>query len=373
KALQMLRAGMMPPKGKPRPTAEQLKAVENWVKATAFKIDPANPDPGRVTVRRLNRVEYRNTVRDLLGVDFNADAAFPPDDTGHGFDNIGEVRTLSPLHLEKFLAAARTIVGQAVPTAPLVPAEKRLPGKLFAPADAKLTTDFLPLSYYKSAKATHAHKVEHPGRYQLVVDLSANETFVDGQFDYNKGRVVIKSDGKVVHDQRYTRQRGKPSRYEFDVEWKVGEHELAFELEPLTKERQVRSLTLRVVAVTVRGPLEKEHWVRPANHERFFPGTVPEDPAKRREYALRLLKTSATRAFRRPVEDATLDRLVALAEGHAEGRTFEAGIAQAMTAVLASPRFLFREEGVVAGSPGTHPLIDEYALAARLSYFLWSS
>jgi hypothetical protein len=373
KALQMLRSGMMPPRGKPRPTAEQLAAVEGWVKGSVFKIDPANPDPGRVTVRRLNRVEYRNTVRDLIGVDFNADGAFPPDDTGHGFDNIGDVLTMSPLHLEKYLAAARTTVGQAVPTAPLVPAEKRLPGKLFAPADVKLTTDFLPLSYYKAAKASHTYTTTHAGRYQLVVDLSANETFVDGQFDYNKCSVTFKADGKVLHDHQYTRQGGKPFRYEFDVDWSAGEHELAFELEPLTKERQVRSLTLRVVAVTVRGPLEKEHWVRPANHERFFPGTVPTDPAKRREYARGLLKTFVTRAFRRPADDATLDRLVSLAEGYAEGRTFEAGVAQAMTAVLASPRFLFREEGVIAGEPGKHPLIDEYALASRLSYFLWST
>ena len=109
----------MPPNGKKRPTAEQIAGVAEWVKATPFQIDPKNPDPGRVTVRRLNRVEYRNTIRDLIGVDFNADAAFPPDDTGHGFDNIGDVLTLSPLHMEKFIAAARLIVGQAVPTTAL--------------------------------------------------------------------------------------------------------------------------------------------------------------------------------------------------------------------------------------------------------------
>jgi len=205
------------------------------------------------------------------------------------------------------------------------------------------------------------------------VDLTANETFVDGQFDYNKCRLVFQADGQVLSDQSYSRQGGKPYRYEFDVDWAAGDHELTFELEPLTKERQVRSLTLRVAAVTVRGPLEKEHWVRPARHERFFPGTIPTDPDQRREYARGLLKSFATRAFRRPVDDATLDRLVRLAESHAEGRTFEAGIAQAMTVVLASPRFLFREEGVLPAPTGTHPLIDEYALASRLSYFLWSS
>jgi len=374
KALRMVRAGMMPPKGKPRPTAEQLGDVEKWVKGTVFKIDPANPDPGRVTVRRLNRVEYRNTVRDLLGVDFNADTAFPPDDTGHGFDNIGDVLTLSPLHLEKFIAAARTIIAQAVPAAPLVPAENRLPGRLFGPADAKGPADgFLALSYYKAAKASHTHKVEEAGRYQLVVDLSANETFVDGQFDYNKCRLVFKAEGKVLHDQQYSRQGGKSYRFEFDVEWKAGDHELTFELEPVTKDKQVRSLTLRIIGVTVRGPMEKEHWVRPANHAKYFPGMVPDDPAKRREYSRGLLKTFASKAFRRPVDDATVDRLVALAESHAAGRTFEAGIAQAMTVILASPRFLFREEEVIPAVNGKHPLIDDYALASRLSYFLWSS
>src|SRR5215831_14618990 len=72
-------------------------------KGAVFQVDPQNPDPGRVTVRRLNRVEYRNTVHDLLGVDFDSLSEFPPDDTGHGFDNIGDVLTLSPMLLEKYL------------------------------------------------------------------------------------------------------------------------------------------------------------------------------------------------------------------------------------------------------------------------------
>jgi mono/diheme cytochrome c family protein len=372
KTLKVLRAGMMPPKGKPRPTAEEVGRVEAWVKGTAFGLDPTNPDPGRVTLRRLNRVEYRNTVRDLMGVDFNADAAFPADDTGHGFDNIGDVLSLSPLLLEKYIAAARTIVSQAVPTAARVPAERRLAGRLFDPAggDGPLS-----LSYYKLATATHTHKVEHAGRYQLVVDLTANETFVDGVFDYNKCRLTFKADGKVLHDAEYTRQGGKAYRSQFDVEWSAGFHELTFELTPLTKERQVRSLTLRVVAVTVRGPLEKEHWVRPANYEKYFPGTVPDDPAKRREYTSALLTNFATKAFRRPVDGPTVDRLVKLAEAHAAapGQTFETGVAQAMTVVLASPRFLFREEGTLPAPAGTHPLLDEHALAVRMSYFLWST
>lgn len=373
KALQMLRAGLMPPQNNPRPTAEQIASLADWVKGTAFKIDPKNPDPGRVTVRRLNRVEYRNTVRDLLGVDFNADAAFPPDDTGYGFDNISDVLTLSPLHMEKFIAAARSIVGQALPSAALVPAETRIPGRDFGASDANPKNNFLALSYYKAATATHTHKVPVAGRYHLVVDLSANETFVDGQFDANKCRLIFKADDKVLLDQSYTRQGGKTYRYEYEVEWTAGDHALSFELAPLTKERQVRSLTLRILAATVRGPMAKEHWVRPANHAKFFPGAIPDDSTKRNEYTRALLKSFATKAYRRPVDDATLDKLARLVREHAVGNTYEAGVAQAMTVILASPRFLFREEGIISGKAGIHPLVDEYALASRLSYFLWSS
>jgi hypothetical protein len=379
KTLKMLRAGMMPPKGKRRPSAEQVSQVENWIKYAAFGIDPKNPDPGRVTIRRLNRTEYRNTIRDLLGVDFNATAEFPADDTGHGFDNISDVLTISPLLLEKYIAAAKSIVTQAVPLVPLMPAEKRIPGQRFAstPSKTKGPPDGpLALSYYKAATVTQEFLAEHAGHYQLVLDLTANETYVDNQFDYNKCRLIFKSGDKVLLSHEFSRQGNKPFRFEFEEDWPAGKQALTLEVQPLTpKERQVRSLTLRVVALTVRGPMAREHWVRPDNHERFFPGVVPQDLEARRAYARKVLEPFVTQAYRRPVDGETLDRLVRLAEATAAkpGQTFEAGMAQAMIVVLASPRFLFREEWTVPGSTDKYPLLDEYALASRLSYFLWSS
>jgi hypothetical protein len=128
--------------------------------------------------------------------------------------------------------------------------------------------------------------------------------------------------------------------------------------------------------VTVRGPLEKEHWVRPKNFERFFGKDAPEEPGERRKFAGEILERFATKAFRRPVDSRTVERLAALAESIylQKGKTFEAGVAQAMTAVLASPRFLFREESVEPTNPGEKfARVDDYALASRLSYFLWSS
>jgi hypothetical protein len=390
KALKMLQAEMMPPRGKRRPSAEQLAQVESWIKYSAFDIDPRDPDPGRVTIRRLNRTEYRNTIRDLMGVDFNAATEFPAEDTGHGFDTIGDVLTISPLLLEKYVAAAKSIIAQSVPTQPWVPAEKRIPGRRFAPAPSPEPSPPrgrgqgegvspadgpLSLSYYKAATATYSHAVEHAGRYQVVLDLTANENFVDGQFDYNKCRLLFKCGDRVLLSQEFSRQGRKPYRFEFEQDWKAGKQDLTVEVQPLTKEKQVRSLTLRLVAVTVRGPMAREHWVRPANYARFFPDPAPTNPQERRTYAFKLLEPFVSRAYRRPADRETLERLVQLVEATVAkpGRTFEEGMAQAMTVVLASPRFLFREEGTVPNSTDRYPLLDEYSLASRLSYFLWSS
>jgi hypothetical protein len=120
--------------------------------------------------------------------------------------------------------------------------------------------------------------------------------------------------------------------------------------------------------------MAEEHWVRPQRYDRFFPHEAPDDVAGRRQYARELLEHFATKAFRRSPDPETVERLTALAESvYSHDHTFESGIASAMTAALASPRFLFREEGVDTAPTAAHPLIDEFALASRLSYFLWST
>ena len=385
KALKNLRAGLMPPPQKPQPGTEHKQRLERWIKSAVFAIDPANPDPGRVTVHRLNRVEYRNTIRDLMGIDFDTEAEFPADDSGHGFDNIGDVLTLSPMLLEKYLAAARTVVTKAVPAVSRVPAENVIAGRSFSGVVTDslsrtnrnpMATNALALSYYESASVSNTFRAEHAGRYQLSLDFTANEKFVDNQFDHNKCRLLFHVDGRELHRQEYTREGGRAFHYEFDQEWPAGPHEFTLAVQPLTPDqKQARSLTLRVDSVTVRGPLDSKHWVRPKNYERFFAQEAPPDNASRRQLAREILEPFLRRAYRRPVEAATADRLVALAEATSSqpGKTFEAGIGQAMVAVLASPRFLFREEGFEPAPAKMHPLVDEFALASRLSYFLWSS
>ena len=380
RVLKNVRAGIMPPAGKPGPTDHERRLLEEWIKYGALGIDPKNPDPGRVTVRRLNRVEYRNTVRDLIGVDYDTSSEFPPDDTGHGFDNIGDVLTLSPLLLEKYITAAKAIVSVAVPTSSAAVAEQTIAGARFlgqsTPATAGNGDGPLSLSYYEPATVSNVIRLEHSGRYQLVVDLTANERFVDGAFDLNRCRLIVKVDGRERQAREYSRQDGRSYHDVIDQDLQAGEHQLAFELQPnKPAEKQVRSLTIRIKSVTIRGPVEERYWVRPKNYTRFFPKDVPASPIDRRQYARELLGRFATKAFRRPVEEETVDRLAEFAAGVSsrEGQSFEAGIAQALTAVLVSPAFLFREEATAAGSSESYPLIDEYALASRLSYFLWSS
>ncbi len=378
KALKNLRADLMPPAKKPRPSAKERELIAHWVKGDVFGIDPQDPDPGRVTIHRLNRVEYRNTIHDLLGIDFNTASEFPPDDTSFGFDTIADTLTLPPMLLEKYLIAAEKVVSMAVPTVPGVVPERTVQGRMFHAGDERqnLSDGPLSLSYYTNAAVSNTLSGEVAGKYHLAVDLKVNEKFVDNVFDYNKCRFTFKVDGKELLRNEYSWQGGKAYHYELDQNWEAGDHQFVFELQPLTQEPHARTLTMQITSVTVRGPFDSKHLTRPENYARFFPREVPSGSSARRQYARELLGNFARRAFRRPPDDRTVSRLVKLAESvySERGKTFEAGVAEGMVAVLASPQFLFREEvAEPASGKEPYPFVDQYSLASRLSYLLWSS
>jgi len=381
--MKNLRAGLMPPAKKARPTDEERQRLEQWIKYEAFGLDPQNPDPGRVTVRRLNRVEYHNTIRDLMGIEFNSEVEFPPDDTGYGFDNIGDVLTVSPMLLEKYMGAAKTIVSEAVPTVSKVAPERVIAGSRFRPASSEVGREnrdrnrkdsLLSFSYYDATNVSTFFRAEQSGGYHLTLEIA-----VKGNFESDPGRcrVSFKVDGEELLQTEKGWYDNKIFRFDFDQKWKAGEHPMVFELQPLTPvEKKINSLDMRIVSVTIRGPMEQEHWTRPKNYDRFFTRDDPKTPAARRKYAAEVLDKFASKAFRRPVERETVNRLVAVAEKvWAEpGKTFEAGVAHAIVAVLASPRFLFHlEESESPSSKSGYARVDEYSLASRLSYFLWST
>lgn len=400
-ALKNVRAGIMPPheEGVPRPEPSEIENFARWIKRDAFGLDPVNSDPGRVTLRRLNRVEYRNTIRDLMGIDFNSEVEFPPDDSGHGFDNNSDVLTLSPLLLEKYLAAAETIVERAVPQVPKVMREQVATGREFRGAGANGDQ----LSAKRAAVVSRTFKIDQADRYQVALELELRGSF---DFDPARARVTGRIDGEERFTETIAWSERRTLRHEFTLQWAPGDHVVTIEVEPLALAAATAAVTdaadasasstfgrprgtaepppatatnvnLRISSVVVRGPMSPQHWKPPANHARFFPqGEAPADPAGRAQYASEILRRFATRAFRRPIEEPRLGRLVEIARQVYErpGGTFEAGIARAMMAVLASPRFIFfHEASVTHASSAAIADLDDYSLASRLSYFLWST
>ena len=311
-----------------------------------------------------------------MGIDFHSEVEFPPDDTGYGFDNIGDVLSISPILLEKYLTAAKAIVTEAVPTVSRVVPETKIAGSNFRrekDGDSR-RADASSLSYYEAANVGASFDVAHAGSYRLGLELAVRGNF---DFDPGKCRVVFKIDDREVLQKEFGWHDSKTFAFEFDEAWESGTRRFSLTIEPLTPvEKKINSLSLQIVVLTVRGPLAEEHWIHPPNYERFFLRDDPKTPEARRADAREVLRKFATKAFRRPVDDRTVERLAALAESvyTQPGKSFETGIAHALVAVLASPRFLFRIEESEPGSEAqTIANVDEYSLASRLSYFLWST
>ncbi len=378
-ALKNVRSGLMPPAKKKRPSAEEIAKLADWIKRGPLKLDPLHPNPGRVTLRRLNRAEYRNTIRDLMDVDFRTDEEFPADDTGYGFDTIADALTTSPMLLEKYMQAAEMIVAKAVPLESRVTPERTIYKDRFSGEGSGKDR----ISLYDPADLTASLKITRPGTYRVLLDAT-----VRGSFAYDPGRAKFTwtVDGKQVAQQDVQWQDSLTVNPSVEVKWAAGTYPVRLTLEPLVgKDKKPAekpgdgppNVDFRLDGVKLIGPLEPEFATHPKNYDRFFTREdVPQDPAEQKKYAEEILRRFSTRAFRRPVDDVTVQKLSALAMAFANspGGSFERGIAKAITAVIASPRFLFRmEETLPEAGPKEHPLLDEYALASRLSYFLWST
>ena len=394
--LRMIATGDMPPKAKPRPTVAEAEQFTDHVKAVFDHADRhAKPDPGRVTMRRLNRQEYTNTVRDLLWVDFNPTEDFPADDVGHGFDNIGDVLSLSPLLMERYLDAAETITNRVIMVNPPAPARRYLAGKYLQPNTATTPQGrFRPLNptapepfnsgpytaggdYLKFSgdadlivRANLYAETKSPSPVKVALFLSGagvTDPSPDAEIDQLMGaNVKALKPIKIVKIFDITAREAKDSQQiEFPynhlgVIQRVG---LGLVKPPAGEE----PAQLFIEHIWSEGPLE----TRPLSHVKILAATAGKpQPEQTVEVLTRFLR----RAYRRPPTAEELARHVKLVENAiAGGEKWEAGIQQAIQAVLCSPKFLFRVElDDRPQSPETQPL-DEFQLASRLAYFLWST
>ncbi len=367
KILQKLRAGEMPPQGVPRPD-DQIAALLRFVQGEFERADrKVKPDPGRVTARRLNRSEYSNTIRDLLSVEFRAEKDFPTDDSGHGFDNLGDVLTISPVLMEKYIAAAERIAAGAIGADPL-------PKK---PVAVEYHAKYRTVRRPDVSAIEAAHRVEWDGEYQIRIGLPG-ERAPDGK----PVTLDFWMDGKLLHSMPV---ETKPSGLVYFNPYSVAEMRLylpagdhvfraGFVNDEFVKglsEKEVYSNSKNkfLDSITFVGPFPAQ--VERASRKKILVC----DPSSGRSCVERILFTLARRAYRRPVtkaEVASLAKFVDLAQG--EGQTVEQGLQLAIQAILVSPHFLFRiERDPDPTDPQKVHRISDLEMASRLSYFLWSS
>lgn len=340
KVLRNVRSDMMPPRDSEQPTAASKRALVEWIHSEVFKIQTEDPFPGVAPIRRLNRSEYRNTIRDLTGVDFNAEVVFPPDDTGFGFDNVSEAMSMSPMLIEKYFQAAKSIVEETVPKSTWIMASASFKGKEFLSSDGSKNGTIMrheqPLTVQKT------FEIKHPGEYRIAVRKKLH-----GSFDFHPGRyqITCSLDGKKLYAVDHKWEENRFVNNAFNLTLAPGSHAVAIELSTLTSDDEKKTdlkdrfVSYEIVSLTVDGPTDESLWEHPKGYKQFFDReSPPVDLAGRREYAYEILSRFATRAYRRPASRISCERLVAIAETiyPQPGMTFESGIEKAFIAILAS-------------------------------------
>ena len=390
--VEQVRSGDMPPDDKPQPSADEKQRFLASVAGIFAKADTGKPDPGRLTVRRLNRNEYNNTIRDLLHIEFRPADDFPSDDVGHGFDNIADVLTVSPVLMERYLDAADKIAAQAIPLSATKPPKRTMAAKFCEPASANVPqSKFRPLTasesdFVKSGPINTPARITADGDYVMRARLYAKSA--DGKpvrvaMMVAGGAVakpsaageIAKLDGaalgnvKRAHILKTVEITAKSEKDAQTIEAKVPRIEGIDRIVVAAFKPQggQPAPTLFVEWLEYEGPMD----ARSAATKSLLVVTPGKSqPEQTREVLARF----APLAWRRPVSGEELDRLcklVAYATGHND--TWEEAMRRAVSAILASPKFVFRLEPEDQPESAEPRPVNEFQLATRLSYFLWSS
>jgi hypothetical protein len=376
KIYDQINAREMPPEEKPRIPGPDLEKITAWIEETLDRPDPNAPrDPGRVVLHRLNRVEYRNTIRDLVGVDFNPNAEdFPSDDVGYGFDNIGDVLSLPPLLMEKYLAAAEKILDRAIVAEDRHrPKAKRYDARAMQ-VSGGASPDGDMMTIFANGEGVQSVEIAKSGKYLLRVRAAGE------QAGSEPAKMSLKIDDRLVKVYEITALRKNPQIIEEKVELKAGSRKIIagfindyFNPEAKPNARD-RNLILDYVELV--GPVDVAPPEPPESHRRLII-SKPGLSLTKRQAASEIIERFARLAFRRPVSPAELEKLLGLFDiADKQGDAFDSAIKLPLQAVLVSPRFLFRVEHDRDPGPGPGPgahRLDDYELATRLSYFLWST
>jgi mono/diheme cytochrome c family protein len=393
KVVRKLRTGTMPPSSRPQPSADDRGTLVSWLETSLDQVAVANPNPGRTeTLRRLNRTEYQNAIRDLLALDIDATVLLPADESGYGFDNVN-VGNLSPALLDRYISAAQKISRLAIGTT-LTSLQSDV---LRVPADTTQEEHVTGLPIGTRGGMTTSYTFAQDGEYDVQIRLARNRT---GNIGGLRGRslhtVQLLLDRMPVATFTVERPEGGDDAFA-DAHLKIrlpvtaGSHDvgatflkqasslLETERQPLQShfnEQRHPRLTPAIYQVSITGPYAAQGAGDTPSRRRLFVCTPApaSTPADEEACAEEILSTLMRRAYRRAISPEEVEAPMAFYREARAGGDFDAGIGSALTAVLVNPKFLFRVElDPEQAAPGAPYKLSDLELASRLSFFLWSS
>jgi mono/diheme cytochrome c family protein len=401
KVVKKVRSGAMPPAGVRRPDAQTLRSLAASLEATLDHAAAAAPEPGRVPAHRLNRVEYVNAVHDLLSLDIDGAALLPPDPSGYGFDNIGDILSMSPALLERYMTAAGTISRLAIGDTgiPSITQAYTIPYTKWQ--DERASED-LPFGSRGGLAVRHYFPVD--GEYLIKIVLQrAYQNQIRGLNERNQVELrldkqllkqfAVGADGPrgawaaVTAPTMY--EQTADDGFEVRVTVKAGPRLIGAAfiketaepegvLEPVTGVSTLsysrdRNALMALDRIEISGPYHPITPADTASRRRIFV-CQPGKGLTEETCARRIVSSLARRAFRRPVAETDLEPLMALYREKRGHGGFEAGVGAALRGVLIDPEFLFHiERDPATVAPGAVYAVGDFELASRLSFFLWSS
>jgi hypothetical protein len=393
-AVSKLRGRMMPPPGEKQPDQATIDSFVSWMEGNLDKAAAAHPDAGYVSLHRLNRVEYASAVKDLLNVEVDPTQLLPQDTKSDGFDNVASVLKVSPTFLDQYISAARTVAALAVGSAH---AAQAIVTYRAGPHDQIFHIEGLPLGTRGGMSVLHNFPAD--GTYTFNLNVGTGLGYIGDLAQEHQ--VVFLIDGKQVwersiggpKDFKDADQKQQEATKEFTARFRdiklpltAGPHQLAVTFVQRAQSESDDWLASfnpmggigglpRIGGLEINGPVEVTGLSETPSRAKIF-SCHPSAAAEEAACAHQILTALMRDAYRRPVTDADLAAPLRFFAVGRQGKDFDAGIQNAIVAILASPKFLYRLEAApqlvkVSDPPPAYHLSD-LELASRLSFFLWS-
>lgn len=378
---EVMNARLMPPEKKPQPSAHEMLTIQQWIEeAKDYYPEDAEPDPGWYTIHRLNKSEYSNTLRDLLGIDpaeHDLAADLPGDNTGYGFDNNADVLSMSPLQLDKFLTAAERAIELSLGSkADVKPTPVRKLKRSNVGEDLDNGGQYL----WANGTISGTFKFPSDGTYELTI-----KTYGQKLDSVGPAFTVSVADKELKTVEVTADEKDPPQTVKIKAKVKKGKREIVLTYtNDLSNDRGDRNLY--VDSITVAGPIDANgggglydevFFVKPTADDKGnrLPGVEGRKRITESQAARQIIERFASRAFRRPVDGGEVGAMLRLYRAAREqGDDFESAVRVVLTATLVSPNFLYRP--IANPKPNERDAVYELSdveLASRLSYFLWSS